>query len=249
MTSSEATSIDQSKLDRVAGRVATSYDLVVARDARVAAVCARFNGAVTLALLEGMLDALDEHGPGSASATICWVPGAFELPLAAQHLARSGTVDAVVALGAVIRGDTPHFDFVAGPCAEGLSQVALETSIPVAFGVLTTETEAQAFERCGAGPTNKGYEAAMTALGMVGLRAQLAAHLGAGAAVHGPAPVASSGLLSGGSDVPAPVGFQSLAPVGLQNSAPVGDGGPPAFGAPSSGRPGEHSPAHAGGGG
>lgn len=265
MTSSEATSIDQRRVDKIAGRVATSYELVLARDARVAAVCARFNGAITLRLLEGMLDALDEHGPGSASATVSWVPGAFELPLAAQCLARSGTVDAVVALGAVIRGDTPHFDFVAGPCAEGLSQVALDTSIPVVFGVLTTETEAQAFERCGAGPTNKGYEAAMTALGMVGLLGQLAAHGVVGTAGSDLAPGGGSDLAPGGGPDLAFRGSRDLAPGGgpdlalrgsrgpipggLQGSTPSGSYAPAPAGSTSLTRAAGYSPAPAGGGG
>ena len=189
MTSSDATRVDQGGVDAVARRVGASYDVAADRSAQVAVVCARFNGGVTLRLLDGVLDALDQHGPGSHSAVVAWVPGAFELPLAAQCLARSGTVDAVVALGAVIRGDTPHFDFVAGPCAEGLSRVALETSVPVVFGVLTTETEAQAFERCGPGPTNKGYEAAMTALAMVGLLGRLAGRDAARSAGYGAAQI------------------------------------------------------------
>lgn len=173
MTSSEDTAVIPGAIEAMAARVAASYELVAHPDAKVGAVCAQFNGGVTLRLLDGVLRALDDHGPGATSATVAWVPGAFELPLAAQHLIDTGTVDAVVALGAVIRGDTPHFDYVAGPCADGLTRVALDSGVPVVFGVLTTDTVAQALERCADGPTNKGYEAACTALQMVGLLARL----------------------------------------------------------------------------
>jgi len=173
MTSSDQTALAPGTVDALASRVGTSYGLVAHPDARLAAVCAQFNGGVTARLLDGVLRALDDFGPGAASATVAWVPGAFELPLAAQRLAESGMVDAVVALGAVIRGDTPHFDYVAGPCADGLTRVALDSGVPVVFGVLTTDTVAQALERCADGPANKGYEAACTALQMVGLLARI----------------------------------------------------------------------------
>jgi 6,7-dimethyl-8-ribityllumazine synthase len=167
MTSSDATALDAAAVARVEKRVQRVQPLVVAADARVGFVCAAFNGGVTTRLLGGALDALDRHGPGAATATVVWVPGAFELPLAAQALATSGTVDAVVALGAVIRGDTPHFDFVADGCVQGLVRVGLDRGQPVVFGVLTTDTVDQALERCRPDETNKGFEAAVTALQMV----------------------------------------------------------------------------------
>jgi len=182
MTSSEATVLAPGAVEALAARVAVSYDLLAHPAARVGAVCARFNGGITARLLDGMLQALDDQGAAAASASIAWVPGAFELPLAAQHLIESGSVDAVVALGAVIRGDTPHFDYVAGQCADGLTRVALDSGLPVVFGVLTTDTVAQALDRCQSGPGNKGYEAGCTALQMVGLVARIAADAPATAA-------------------------------------------------------------------
>lgn len=173
MTSSEETALPAGAVEARTARVGTTLAPALAVDATVALACATFNGAVTARLLDGALAALDEHGSGAAGATVVWVPGAFELPLAAQHLARTGTVDAVVALGAVIRGDTAHFDFVAGECARGLARVALDEALPVVFGVLTTDTVGQALERCAEGPANKGYEAVVCALEMVGLRRRL----------------------------------------------------------------------------
>jgi 6,7-dimethyl-8-ribityllumazine synthase len=129
---------------------------------RVAVVAARFNGDVTGRLLEGAQAALRDHG--LPEAPVHWVPGAFELPVVAQRLARSGACDAVVCLGAVIRGDTPHFDYVAGEAAAGLARVALDTGIPVVFGVLTTNTLEQALDRCGGSAGHKGAEAAVTAI-------------------------------------------------------------------------------------
>ncbi len=169
MTSSDRTSLAPGDVAARAGRVATCHDPAPDPAARVALCCARFNGGISARLLDGALDALDDAGAAAATATVAWVPGAFELPLAAQRLAASGAVDAVVALGAVIRGDTPHFDFVAGQSAAGLARVMLDTGVPVVFGVLTTDTVDQALERCAPGPANKGYEAATTALQMVGL--------------------------------------------------------------------------------
>jgi 6,7-dimethyl-8-ribityllumazine synthase len=136
---------------------------------RVALVAGRFNEFVTSPLLDGARRALRERGADDDDVTEVWVPGAFEMPLVAQRLASSGEVDAVVCLGAVIRGDTPHFDFVAGQCAEGLTRVALDTGIPVIFGVVTTNTVEQAEERSRPDDTNKGFEAALTAVEMVTL--------------------------------------------------------------------------------
>ena len=131
---------------------------------RFAIVVARFNRAITERLLEGAREALEKAG--AARHEVFRVPGAFELPFAAKKLAGGGDFDAIIALGCVIRGETPHFEYVAGECARGLQQVALETGVPVAFGVLTTDTQAQAEARAGGEAGNKGFEAAMTAVEM-----------------------------------------------------------------------------------
>ncbi len=137
------------------------------RDVRVALVVARWNRLVTESLLAGALDALRRHGVAEEGITVVWCPGSFELPLVAQKLARSGSYDAIVALGALIRGETPHFEYIAGQVAAGLGQVALQTGLPCIFGVLTTETLEQALERAGGKYGNKGAEAALAALEMV----------------------------------------------------------------------------------
>ena len=138
-----------------------------ARGLKFAIVAARFNSAITEKLLEGAGSAL-KHAEAERF-DVFLVPGAFELPLAAKKLAQSGGYDAIIALGAVIRGETPHFDYVAGEAARGLQQVALETGVPVAFGVLTTDTMEQARARAGGQHGNKGYDAAMTAVEMARL--------------------------------------------------------------------------------
>ena len=140
-----------------------------ARGLKFAVVCSRFNSAITDRLLAGAIDALKRSGAAEGDVEIVKVPGAWELPLTAKTLAASGKVDAVIALGAVIRGDTPHFDYVAGQAAAGLAAVQLEAGIPVAFGVLTTNTEEQAADRAGGKAGNKGYDAAMTAIEMAHL--------------------------------------------------------------------------------
>jgi 6,7-dimethyl-8-ribityllumazine synthase len=134
---------------------------------RFAIVAARFNREITEELSAGAQKALLEHG--AADVSLAWVPGAFELPLAAKKFAQSGTVDAVVCVGAVIRGDTPHFEYVAGECAAGLTRASLDTGIPIAFGVLTVEDRQQALERVGGTEGHKGEEAALTAIEMVAL--------------------------------------------------------------------------------
>jgi 6,7-dimethyl-8-ribityllumazine synthase len=136
-------------------------------DMRIAVVASRFNHFIVDQLLAGAQDALDRHGIEKSRQALVWVPGAFELPLLANQFASSGRFDAVIALGAVIRGGTPHFDFVAGECARGLSRVSLDHGIPVIFGVLTTDTIEQALERAGTGEGNKGFDAAITAIEMV----------------------------------------------------------------------------------
>ena len=135
-----------------------------ARGLKFAIVVARFNSNITGKLLEGAVDALTKSN--AAGYTVFSVPGAFELPLAAKKLARRGGYDAIIALGAVIRGDTPHFDYVAGEAARGLQDVALDTGVPVIFGVLTTDNLEQAEARAGGELGNKGYDAAMTAIEM-----------------------------------------------------------------------------------
>ncbi len=140
---------------------------------RFAVVAARFNEFVVRPLVDGALDAIKRHGGDPRAVDVVWVPGAFEIPLAAKRMALSGRYDAVVCLGAVIRGSTPHFDYVAGGSANGISSVALETNLPVIFGVLTTDTIEQAIERAGAKAGNMGFEAAATAIEMADLMVRL----------------------------------------------------------------------------
>jgi len=134
---------------------------------RIGVALARFNQAVTDQLLAGTLDALVRHGVADDAIDVATVPGAFELPLCAQRLAATGRYVALVCLGAVVRGETPHFEFVAGEAARGIADVARRHDLPVAFGVLTTDTIEQALARAGGERGNKGYEAAVTALEMV----------------------------------------------------------------------------------
>lgn len=141
--------------------------------ARVAIVVARWNGEVTESLLRGAQRALRRHQVPDANVQVYRVPGAFELPLAARKLAETGRFDAIVTLGAVIRGGTPHFEYVCAETTRGIGEVALATGIPVAFGVLTTDDDEQARARSGDGPDNKGEEAALTALEMISLFRQL----------------------------------------------------------------------------
>lgn len=141
---------------------------------KFALVVARFNSFVVESLVDGALDTLERMGEvNEQDITLVRVPGAYELPVVAKRLAKSGKYDAIIALGAVIRGGTPHFDFVAGECNKGLAQVALEFDVPVAFGVITTDTIEQAIERSGTKAGNKGSDAAMSALEMVNVLAQL----------------------------------------------------------------------------
>jgi 6,7-dimethyl-8-ribityllumazine synthase len=136
---------------------------------RFAIVVARFNEAVTGRLLEGALDALERHGARSDDVEVVTVPGAFEIPLAALELARRSSVDGVVCLGAVIRGETPHFEYIAAEAAGGIGRAATATGVPMSFGVLTTDTMDQALARAGGAAGNKGYEAAITVLEMAAL--------------------------------------------------------------------------------
>ncbi len=133
----------------------------------------RFNEFITSKLKDGAIDALVRHGASEDDITVVWVPGSFELPLAAQRMAQSKKYDAVIAIGAVIRGATPHFDFVAGEAAKGLARVGLDTGVPVIFGVVTTENLENAIERAGVRVANRGFEAAMTAIETVNVMKQL----------------------------------------------------------------------------
>jgi 6,7-dimethyl-8-ribityllumazine synthase len=136
---------------------------------KVGIVVGRFNEFITSKLLGGALDALKRHGVEESNVDVAWVPGAFEIPLIAQKLAKSGKYDAVITLGTVIRGSTPHFDYVCNETAKGVSSTALNTGIPVIFGVLTTDTIEQAIERAGTKAGNKGWEAAAAAIEMANL--------------------------------------------------------------------------------
>ena len=140
---------------------------------RIAIAASRFNDFITERLLAGARDGLVRHGVDEGSITVAWAPGAFELPLVAQRLAASGEYDAVICVGAVIRGATGHYEHVAGQCAAGITRAQLDTGVPVVFGVLTTETVEQAVERAGTKGGNKGFEAAMTAIEMADLLRQL----------------------------------------------------------------------------
>ncbi len=140
-----------------------------AKTARFTLIVCRFNGFIVEGLLSGATDTLKRHGVDENNITVVRVPGAFELPLTAKKVARRGDSDAIIALGAVIRGATPHFDYVAESCANGLARISIDEQIPIAFGVLTTDSIEQAIERAGTKGGNKGADAAMTALEMISL--------------------------------------------------------------------------------
>lgn len=144
-----------------------------ARDLRFAIIAARFNEFVVEPLLRGALDALRRHGVSEKQIEIVRVPGAFDIPIVARKLALSRRYEALIALGAVIRGQTPHFDYVAGECAGGIARIALETAVPIAFGVLTTDTVEQAVDRAGGKAGNKGADAALVAIEMANLLRRL----------------------------------------------------------------------------
>ncbi len=156
--------IDQSKI--IEGEL-------IARDLRFAFIAARFNDFVVEPLIRGALDALVRHGATAKQVEIVRVPGAFDIPLVARKLALSRRYDALVTLGAVVRGQTPHFDFVAGECASGIARIALESGVPISFGVLTTDTMEQAVDRAGGKAGNKGADAAMVAIEMANLLRRL----------------------------------------------------------------------------
>jgi len=143
------------------------------RTCKVALVASEFNHFIVQQLVDGALDALNRNGVKDEDLSLVWVPGAFELPLTAEVLASAGRFDAIIALGAVIRGGTPHFDYVAGECSRGLASVGLKHGLPVIFGVLTTDTVDQALERAGSGAGNKGFDTAVAALQMIALMDRL----------------------------------------------------------------------------
>jgi 6,7-dimethyl-8-ribityllumazine synthase len=147
--------------------------LIVKKGARFALVAGRFNEFITSKLVEGAQDALTRHGADDKNVDLAWVPGSFEMPLVAQRMAQSGKYDAVICLGAIIRGATPHFDYVASECTKGIAQASMSSGKPVIFGVITSDTIEQAVERAGTKSGNKGFAAAMAAIEMVNLLEQI----------------------------------------------------------------------------
>jgi 6,7-dimethyl-8-ribityllumazine synthase len=145
---------------------------LVAERLRVGIIIGRFNEFIGGKLLSGALDGLKRHGVDESDIEIVWVPGAFEIPLVAKKMAKTDNYDAIICLGAVIRGATPHFDYVSSEVSKGIASVSLETEVPVIFGVLTTDTIEQAIERAGTKAGNKGYDAAVTAIEMANLLAE-----------------------------------------------------------------------------
>ncbi|KUJ71681.1 6,7-dimethyl-8-ribityllumazine synthase [Thiomicrospira sp. WB1] len=146
---------------------------LTAQGLKIGLVVGRFNSFVVESLVKGAVDTIVRHGGEEKNIEQVWVPGAFEIPVVAQKMAQSGQYDAVVALGAVIRGGTPHFDYVAGECVKGIGQVALQTGVPVSFGVLTVDTIEQAIERAGTKAGNKGEECTLAAIETVNVLKQL----------------------------------------------------------------------------
>jgi 6,7-dimethyl-8-ribityllumazine synthase len=141
----------------------------VATDRKFGIVVSRFNEFISKSLLSGALDSLKRHEAADEDIDVAWVPGSFEIPLAASRLANSGKYDAIICLGAVIRGSTPHFDYVAAEVSKGVARVGLETGVPIAFGIITADTLEQALDRAGAKAGNKGWEAALAAIEMSNL--------------------------------------------------------------------------------
>ncbi len=146
---------------------------LVAQNMKVALVAARFNEFIVSKLISGAVDGLKRHNVADDDITLAWVPGAFEIPLIASKLAKSGKYDAVICLGAVIRGATSHYDYVCNEVSKGVAHVSLETGIPVLFGVLTTDTIEQAIERAGTKAGNKGYDCALSAIEMINLSKEM----------------------------------------------------------------------------
>jgi len=146
---------------------------LIAKGKKFCVVASRFNDFVTKELIAGCLDTLIRHGSSEQDTTVVWVPGAFEIPVVAQKLARTKDYDAIICLGAVIRGSTPHFDYIASEVAKGIAQVAQSTGLPVIFGVITADTIEQAIERAGTKDGNKGRDAALSAIEMANLLGQI----------------------------------------------------------------------------
>ncbi len=146
---------------------------LVSKNLKFGIVAGRFNEFIGSKLVGGAIDGLTRHGADEQQIDVVWVPGAFEIPLAAQKMARSQKYNAIICVGAIIRGSTPHFDYVANEMTKGIAQVSLQTGIPIAFGVLTTENIEQAIERAGTKAGNKGFDAALTAIEMCNLLCQL----------------------------------------------------------------------------
>ena len=155
--------------------IETIEGALTVESARFCLVAARFNSFIVESLVDGAIDTLKRHGAEEKDITLVRLPGAFEMPVALDRIAAKGEYDAIIALGAVIRGGTPHFDYVAGECVKGMSQVSLKHGVPIAFGVLTVDTIEQAIERAGTKAGNKGAEATLSAIEMVNLLRQLGA--------------------------------------------------------------------------
>ena len=152
----------------------TTYEgNLIGTDLKIGIVVSRFNGFITTKLLDGALDSLKRHGVNLEEVDVFWTPGSFEIPATAKRIAEKGRYDAIVCIGAVIRGATPHFDYVANESAKGIAQVGLNTGVPVIYGVITTDTIEQAIERAGTKAGNKGAEAAVTAIEMANLYRQI----------------------------------------------------------------------------
>ncbi|HHV39395.1 MAG TPA: 6,7-dimethyl-8-ribityllumazine synthase [Tepidimicrobium sp.] len=147
----------------------TYEGMLISKDLKFAIVIGRFNEFIGSKLLSGAVDGLKRHGSQEKDIEIAWVPGAFEIPLTAKKLAKTGKYDAIICLGAVIRGATPHFDYVANEVSKGIANASLDTEVPIIFGILTTNNIEQAIERAGTKNGNKGYEAAITAIEMANL--------------------------------------------------------------------------------
>lgn len=153
--------------------MATFEGLLVAREYRFGIIVSRFNEFVSKNLLSGALDSLKRHEAPDENVDVAWVPGSFEIPIVARKMADSKKYDALICLGAVIRGNTPHFDYVAAEVSKGIARVGLDTGVPVAFGVITADTLEQAVDRAGAKAGNKGWQAALTAIEMANLMSAL----------------------------------------------------------------------------
>ena len=152
----------------------TTYEgNLIGTNLKIGIVVSRFNGFITTKLLDGAMDSLKRHGVNLDDVAVCWTPGAFEIPATAKRIAEKGKYDAIVCIGAVIRGATPHFDYVANESSKGIAQVGLNTGVPVIYGVITTDTIEQAIERAGTKSGNKGAEAAVTAIEMANLYRQI----------------------------------------------------------------------------